>query len=602
MKIKPAGKLIILILVVGFAFGLWRMFGSKLAPDAATKQSVDVKVGELPKMGNTDSNTPSTPVSMPGNQTANSNSPEVRFLIWAWNAQMGALFSNGGAQTTEGSLMAKRGVNLKFTRQDDVGKMQEELLAFATALSQGEAQPTKGTHFVAIMGDGGATFLQTINDKLKRLGPEYIAKVVGAIGFSRGEDKFMGLPQWKTDPNSARGGVVAGYLRDGDWNIAQQWLSVNDLPNNPDEKTYDPDALNWVAANDYLDAAEKYITGYSEERPVVRNGKRTGQTKRITVNGVVTWTPGDVNVAKKKGGLVSIASTKEYNSQMPCIVIGIDKWCKANRATVENMLAAFLEGGEAVKSNPQAMRRAAEISAQVYNEQNADYWEKYAKGVTETDAQGLQVELGGSSVNNLAEALLTFGLVQGSQNLFAATYSVFGDIVKQQYPEILPTYPPVSQILDTSYLQAVSRKVSPTQVAVNKVKPVFKPIGKNTTKPVIIGRRNWNIQFKTGSAAFTPSTQQTLAALRRDLLIAGNTYIEIHGHTDNVGDAAKNMKLSEDRGFAVQGWLEKQSALNFPANRIQVIPHGQTLPRKSNSTEAGRAANRRVEIVLKSAG
>ena len=599
MKIKPAGKIIILLLVLGFAIGAYRMFGSKLAPDAKGTASVKPTVGNLPQQGTTNGGTGGN-VSMPSNQTASNGKPEVRFLIWEWNAQMGALFANGGAQTTEGSLMAKHGVNLHFTRQDDTSKMQEELLAFATALSQGEANPSKGTHFIAIMGDGGATFMKTINDKLKRLGADYTARVVGTVGYSRGEDKFMGLPAWKTDPNASRGGVVAGVLRDGDWNIAQKWLGDNGLANNPDEKTYDPDALNWVAANDYLDAAEKYITGYSEDRPVVRNGKRTGQTQHITVNGVVTWTPGDVNVAQKKGGLVNIVSTKEYNTQMPCIIIGINKWLKANRSTVEGMLAAFLEGGDAVKSSPDALHRASEISAAVYNDQDAAYWEKYYRGVTEKDAQGLDVELGGSSVNNLADALVTFGMVPGSQNLFAATYTVFGDVVKQQYPDILPTYPAVNEILDTSYLQAIARKSAPTSQAVARVQPKFtkQVSGKRT----VIGRRNWNIQFNTGRAEFTPAAQKTMAALRRDLLIASGTYVEIYGHTDNVGDPNKNMRLSEDRAFAVKKWLEKQSALNFPANRIQVYAKGQQNPLESNSTEAGRAKNRRVEIVLKSAG
>ncbi len=601
MKIKPVGKLIILLLVMGGAFGAWRLFGDKLAPSAPIKASVTPKVGDLPAMNNASDNSggSSVNVAMPGSDAGCSDKPEVRILVWAWNAQMGAMFANGGVQATSGSLMCQKGVNLKFIRQDDVSKMQEELIAFATAVSKGDKNPSIGAHYVAIMGDGAATFLQTLNEKLKRLGPEYIGRVVGTIGYSRGEDKFMGLPQWKVDPNSARGGVVSGYLRDGDWNIAQKWLSDNSLPNNPDEKTYDPEALNWIAANDYIDAAEKYITGYTETRPVVRNGKKTGETKKITVGGVVTWTPGDVNIAQKKGGLVSIASTKEYSSQMPCTIIGINKWMRANRSTVENMLAAFLEGGDAVKSSSQAMQRGAEVSAEVYKEQDAAYWTKYYRGVTEKDAQGISVELGGSSVSNLTEALYTFGMIKGSQNLFAATYSVFGDIVKQQYPEFVSTYPPVSEILDTSYLEAIAKRAAPTATTIARIAPTFTNKPKNKNAPVL-SRRNWNIQFQTGQAAFTPTMQKTLSALRRDLLVAGSTYVELHGHTDNVGNADKNMQLSEQRAFAVKKWLEKQAPLNFPAGRIRVFAHGQQQPVEPNANDTGRAKNRRVEIVLRS--
>ena len=313
MKLKPTGKLVILILAFGFAIGLWKLwgrFGNALAPSAATVASVTPGKADLPTMQTTDSNGNATTVSLPGSAAGCADKTPVRLLGYAWNAQMGLLFANGGAQATQGSLMCDNGVNLNFARQDDNGKLQEALTAFATELSQGNANPEKGAHFVTIMGDGSAAFLKPLNDALGKLGPEYRAKVVGACGFSRGEDKFMGPAEWKANPIASRGGVVAGVLRDGDWNIAQKWLGDNGLRTNPDEKTYDPDALNWVNASDYLDAGQKFIAGYSEDRPVVRNGKPTGETKHITVNGVVTWTPGDVNVAEKKGGLVSIVSTK----------------------------------------------------------------------------------------------------------------------------------------------------------------------------------------------------------------------------------------------------------------------------------------------------
>jgi OmpA-OmpF porin, OOP family len=600
MRLKPVGKLIVLILFAGIAFGgwrLWQRYGTSLIPQAADKRSVVPQRADLP-----DAPTPTTPgsgaaVTLPGSQPGCTDKPEVRMLIWAWNSQMGLMFANGGPQAATGSLMCKHGVNLKLERQDDVGKMQEALVTFATELSQGSSNPSKGAHYVAIMGDGSATFLKGVNDTLKRLGSDYTAKVVGSCGYSRGEDKFMGPQEWKLNPVTSKGGVVAGYLRDGDWNIAQKWLGDNGLRNNPDEKTWDPDALNWVAANDYIDATEKYIAGYTEERPVVRNGRRTGETKRITVNGVVTWTPGDVSVAQKKGGLVSIVSTKEYSSQMPNVIIGINKWMRSNRSKVEGMLQAIAEGGDAVKSNEGALRHAAAVSSTVYHEQGADaaYWERYYRGVQERDKTGLMVELGGSSVNNLADSLLLFGLVPGSSNLFAATYKVFGDIVVAQYPELVPNYPPVDAILDTSYLQNVAKRAAPTTAAIASAKPQVSP-----SQPVktVVSRKAWNIRFQTGKANFTPDTQRTLDRLLSDLLVASGTVVEIHGHTDNVGNPTANMTLSESRAFAVKNWLEKRSPVNFPRGRVRVFAHGQTNPVAPNASEAGRAQNRRVEVVL----
>ena len=120
--------------------------------------------------------------------------------------------------------------------------------------------------------DGSAAFFKGINDRLKKLGPDYTAAVVGSAGYSRGEDKFMGPPAWKEDPQKARGGLVAGYLRDGDWNIALKWLGDNRIPNNPDETRYDPEALNWVAAADYIDAAQKYVAGHCTDLKNVKTG------------------------------------------------------------------------------------------------------------------------------------------------------------------------------------------------------------------------------------------------------------------------------------------------------------------------------------------
>ncbi|HEX4954278.1 MAG TPA: OmpA family protein [Thermoanaerobaculia bacterium] len=605
MKLTPLGKLIIAVAFLVAAFFAVQRFApdllSKIIPQKKTRSSVQVQGVNLPGAASSASSSlAGGAVRLPGTGVGCANLPEVRFYHWAWNAQMGLMLATGGQQATTGSLMCENGVNLKFTREDDAGKMQEALIAFATELSRGNPNPSSGAHFVAIMGDGAGAFLAGLNEQLARIGPDYTAKVVGSAGYSRGEDKFMGPPEWKQNPAASRGGVVSGYLRDGDWNIAQKWLGDNGLCNNPDETTWDPNCLNWVAANDYIDAAEKYVVNYCEDRPVAVNGQRTGERRRVCVNGVVTWTPGDVTVAQKRGGLVSIVSTKEYSSQMPNTIIGIDRWMKSNRRTVEGMLGAIFTGGDMIKASPEALRYAAGISAQVYDEAGADaaYWEKYYRGVVERDRQGLAVELGGSSVNNLADNLLLYGMVPGSSNLFAATYKVFGDIVVQQYPDLVPSYPSVDRILDTSYVQALASRTS-TATAVARAQPTFEG-----SAPVrqVVSRRSWQITFDSGRATFTASAQRDLDQLLRDLLVASGTVVEVHGHTDAQGNPDSNLALSEARAFAVKQWLEQRAPVNFPAGRIRVFSHGQQNPVAPNSTAEGRAQNRRVEIVLGTTG
>src|SRR5260370_9202202 len=195
------------------------------------------------------------------------------------------------------------------------------------------------------MGDGAGQFFAGGNPQLKKLdngAGEYIAQVMGSTGYSRGEDKVMATPEWKSNAQGARGGLVAGVLREGDWNIAMKWAADNQIKNNPDEKTYDPEALNWVNAPDYIKAAEIYNANTCEDRKVVHDGRLTGESKNVSVNAVVTWTPASVNVAHGRGGLVSIVSSKQYRSQRPDVIIGTKKVNQDPRNEVEGMLAASL--------------------------------------------------------------------------------------------------------------------------------------------------------------------------------------------------------------------------------------------------------------------
>ncbi len=589
MKLTPLAKALITIIVLGaVGAGIYTQ-RDKLFPGKKPVASSVPPKADLPDTGS--GTTAAKPVVQVTTKPGCADKPEVRLYHWAWNAQMGLMFATGGKQAAEGSLMCKHGVNLKLIREDDTNNMQSQLVAFAEELKKGDKNPSKGAHFIIIMGDGGAQFFKAINDRLDKLGPEYEVEVVGSAGYSRGEDKLMGPQAWKDNPQAARGSLVAGVLRDGDWNIAMKWLGDNNIPNNPDEATFDPDAMNWVNANDYLEAAQKYITGFC----VDMKNKKTGSKEKHCVQGVVTWTPGDVNEAEQKGGLVSIVSTRQYRSQMPAVIIGNKKWINANRDTVKGMLAAIFEGADAVKDGESNLHQAAAVAAAAYGEKDADYWFKFFTPQQQKDKAGVMVDLGGSAVSNLADNLQLFGLAKGSTNLFAATYTTFGNIVKSQYPDLVPNYPAWDKISDTSLVKELDT-AAPAPTAPDLAK--FDTTQPNKPTEVVVSRKNWDIKFDTGKATFTGAAEDTLKKLLNDLVIAGGTVVEIHGHTDNQGSAEGNMKLSEERAFAVKSWLEKASPSNFPDGRIKVFAHGQTNPIEPNSSPAGMAKNRRVEIVL----
>lgn len=596
---KPAAKIIIAALLVSFIFFCkWLFIDSEHVFSKEIKQTVEVSNVILPNAPKDVQGAVVAFSPLPTDEVASVNSPRITFEIMAWNSQMGLNYSNGGPQTTKGSLMEKNGVNLTIKRQDDCNQMAANLIKFANDYKNNPSTAV-GTNLVAIMGDGAPAFLSGVNAELSKLGDDYIAQIIYSCGKSNGEDQFMAPTDVKENPQAARGKVCSVFLRDGDWNIVIKWCSDNGIPVNTDEKTYNPDAMNFVAANDFIDAAQKYISGYSEDRAVVKTdaktGKtaKTGETKKITVNCVSTWTPGDVMVAENKGGLVRIVSTAEYSSQMPNVVIGVKKWLQDNRKSVENMISGIAEGGDQVKSYDEALTKAADISAKIYNEKDGSYWKKYYKGVTQSDAQGNMVALGGSKVFNLSDNLELYGLGENKTNVYASVYKVFGDVVSSIYPEFVKTYPEISQVLDLSYILNVKSKNS-NLTSADKI--TYNNTGSLTQT---VAKRAWSIEFETGSANFTPRALKTIDDLYNQLNIASGLQVEIFGHTDNVGNPESNLSLSDARANAVKNWLQQKSSTNYPNSRFaQVKGKGQNEPVADNNTVAGKAKNRRVEVVM----
>ena len=101
------------------------------------------------------------------------------------------------------------------------------------------------------------------------------------------------------------------------------------------------------------------------------------------------------------------------------------------------------------------------------------------------------------------------------------------------------------------------------------------------------------IEFESGSATLTETSNTQIDNLAAILKAYADGRLRIEGHTDNTGDAEKNMQLSTERADAVKRAL---GVRGVAGNRIEAVGKGQTSPIAGNDTEDGRAENRRVEI------
>ncbi len=103
-----------------------------------------------------------------------------------------------------------------------------------------------------------------------------------------------------------------------------------------------------------------------------------------------------------------------------------------------------------------------------------------------------------------------------------------------------------------------------------------------------------NIEFETGKAIIrTPDIYDIIEYAIDVMYQYPNSTIILTGHTDSEGDEFYNMKLSEARVNAVKRYLIGQG---ISERRIKAVYYGETMPLMDNSTEYGRARNRRVEI------
>lgn len=104
-----------------------------------------------------------------------------------------------------------------------------------------------------------------------------------------------------------------------------------------------------------------------------------------------------------------------------------------------------------------------------------------------------------------------------------------------------------------------------------------------------------NITFDTDSSRVKPQFNETLVSVGLVLKKFDKTLVDVYGYTDSTGSDAYNQQLSQQRAVSVATVLAGQGVVQ---GRFYITGRGEEDPIASNATEAGRAQNRRVEIML----
>jgi outer membrane protein OmpA-like peptidoglycan-associated protein len=104
-----------------------------------------------------------------------------------------------------------------------------------------------------------------------------------------------------------------------------------------------------------------------------------------------------------------------------------------------------------------------------------------------------------------------------------------------------------------------------------------------------------DVLFDTGSANLKPGAREKLARVAGVLLSHPELKVQVEGHTDSVGSADYNQRLSENRADSVRTYLVGQG---IASNAVGTAGFGEAVPVASNETAAGRQQNRRVELIV----
>lgn len=505
MRIRPLGKLILLIVIIGVAVGGWRLWRNMTG-------------------GGTGGTTVSGDQGLLGRP--------LRVGVVYWPGYTGGIFANNGFKPNKDCIFwNNHKLLVEFVDIEDPDQANK---AFAKG----------GPDGVDIVW---STVDYWANNSVSLAKGGLKAKAIMQVDWSQGGDAIV------ADNSIRRVEDLAGKRIALVEFTPSHWL------------------LEYNIANSSLsDEAQKRIV-----TDLVNSDSEEAARDAFTANRVpaaVVWEPFVSEAIKKRPGSHILVSSAYAPNLIADIMVAQQSFIQAHPDVAQAFVSGWLEG--ATEANRDKSRAVQLLM---------DNEPPYKQAGEDATRDGLsKVRLA-----DLADNTKMFGL-DGSSPDFDRIYNQAGQAwLRRGY---IPYQLKVADAKDDQFVRALYQ-----QNPVEPPKPILKPEPKQKpaqtvlTKPV-------HILFASGSNQLDANARSVLddqvVTLAKSF---SNSYLHIEGNTDSVGSVAANTALSQRRAQAVVNYL---IARGIDRNQLSAKGNGPRKPVASNATEAGRARNRRTDVVV----
>jgi NitT/TauT family transport system substrate-binding protein len=302
--------------------------------------------------------------------------------------------------------------------------------------------------------------------------------------------------------------------------------------------------------------------------------------KAQSVDAAVVWSPDDEACLSAVAGSRILESTKSASNIIADVFIAKKSWIESHATQLQQLYEGWMKGASEINSNDANKRKAAKILSENF--------------------EGVSEEWAYKAINNVR--LTTHG---DNLNFFGFNPEYKGVTGDRLYGRMSQVYADLGFIegrVPTWREIAYSTAVRSTNLSgaghEAEAQKTFTEVSKQEgSEKEAIATKRVSINFRSGEFQLDENAKYIIDREFVEIAKAfANARIRIEGNTDDVGKRESNIALSQKRAEAVRDYLVNEHAM--PRNRFIVIGNGPDNPVSPNTTDAGKAKNRRTDFEL----